>query len=185
MQQGFFRDAEAAGGAQDDPLKLGNLTVDDTFFLDGYDVFWRRVADQYEGAMKPKSCVFGEEADVRYSVHNLILSATKYWRVDSTFRVSDDSLYLGYPVDRPYRMRRAKIFECEVTFRNEDGSAARSIAGIRMHSQGGMVWFDPDADGEVYGIRMRDKEYPYYSEWPDFLLFSLHKQGQIRMAGYA
>jgi len=82
-------------------------------------------------------------------------------------------------------MRRSKIFECEVTFRNDDSSAARTIKDIRLHSQGGLVWFEPDENGDVYGIRMRDKEYPFYSERPDFLLFSMQKQGQARMAGYA
>jgi hypothetical protein len=99
--------------------------------------------------------------------------------------MSDDSLHIGLPVDQPFRMRRAKIFQCEVTFRNEDGSPARTIPDIRMHSQGGLVWFDPDENGDVYGIRIRDKEYPFYSERPDFLLFSLQKKGQARMVGYA
>ena len=185
MRQGFYKDNDRSRDAHLDPSKLDGLTMDDIFFVEGCDVFWVREADQYVANMRPKACAFGEGDLYRYSVHRWTLSATKLWLVDSSFLMSDDTLHVGLPVDQPFRMRRAKIFECEVTFRNDDGSVARTIRDIRLHSQGGLVWFDPDENGNVYGVRMRDKEYPFYSERPDFLLFSLQKQGQARMAGYA
>jgi hypothetical protein len=185
MRQGFYKDNDRARDAHLDPSKLDGLTRDDIFFVDGCDVFWVRDADQYVANMQPKACAFGEGDLYRYSVHRWTLSAAKLWLVDSSFLMSDDSLHVGMPVDQPFRLRRSKIFECEVTFRNEDGSTARKIDGIRMHSQGGLVWFNPDENGDVYGIRMRDKEYPFYSERPDFLLFSMQKKGQARMVGYA
>jgi hypothetical protein len=185
MKQGFFKDNAKALNAHIDPKKLSGLTEDDIFFIEGCDIFWRRDADQYVANMKPKDCQFGEGDLLRYSVHRWTLSETKLWLVDSSFLMSDDSLHVGMPVDQPFRLRRSKIFECEVTFSNEDRSTARSIKDIRMHSQGGLVWFDPDKNGDVYGIRMRDKEYPFYSEMPDFLLFSLQKKGQSSMVGYA
>lgn len=185
MKQGFFKDNDKVLNAHLDPSKLDGLTEDDIMFIENCDVFWRRDADQYVANMAPKACAFGEDELYRYSVHRWTLSETKFWLVDSSFLMSDDSLHVGMPVDEPFRMRRSKIFECEVTFRNEDRSTARSIKDIRMHSQGGLVWFDPDENGDVYGIRMRDKEYPFYSERPDFLLFSLQKQGETSMVGYA
>jgi hypothetical protein len=185
MKQGLYKDNDRSRDAHLDPSKLDGLTMDDVFFVKGCDVFWVREADQYVANMIPKACAFGEGDLYRYSVHRWTLSATKLWLVDSSFLMSDDSMHIGMPVDQPFRMRRSKVFECDVTFRNPDFSTARSFTGIRMHSQGGMVWFDPDENGDVYGIRMRDKEYPFYSERPDFLLFSMQKKGQARMAGYA
>ncbi|MEQ8736794.1 MAG: chromophore lyase CpcT/CpeT [Rhodospirillaceae bacterium] len=185
MKQGFFKDPGKALNAHLDPSKLADLTADDIFFIENCDIFWRREADQYVANMKPKACQFGEGDLLRYSVHRWTLSETKLWLVDSSFLVSNDSLHVGLPVDEPFRMRRSKIFECEVTFRTEDGREARSVKDIRLHSQGGLVWFDPDENGDVYGLRMRDKEYPFYSERPDFLLLSLQKKGQATMVGYA
>lgn len=185
MKQGFFKDNDRVLNAHLDPSKMEGLTEDDIFFIEGCDIYWRRDADQYVANMGPKECVFGEGELRRYSVHRWTLSETKLWLVDSSFLISDDSLHVGLPEDQPFRMRRSKIFHCEVTFRNEDRSVARTISDVRMHSQGGLVWFDPDENGDVYGIRMRDKEYPFYSERPDFLLFSLQKQGQASMVGYA
>jgi hypothetical protein len=185
MRQGFYKDNDRTRNAHLDPSKVEGLTMKDIFFVEGCDLFWVRVADQYVANMKPKACVFGAGELYRYAVHTWTLSASKLWLVDSSFLMSDDSLHVGMPVDQPFRMRRAKIFQCEVIFRNEDGSVARSIKDIRLHSQGGLVWFDPNGNGEVYGIRIRDKEYPFYRERPDFLLFSLLKQGQTRMVGYA
>ena len=185
MRQGFYKDNDRSLDAHVDPSKLDGLTMDDIFFVEGCDVFWVREADQYVANMKPKACAFGEGDLYRYSVHRWTLSATKLWLVDSSFLMSDDSLHIGMPVDQPFRMRRAKIYECEVAFRNDDGSIARRFTDIRLHSQGGLVWFDPDENGDIYGLRIRDKEYPFYSERPDFLLFSLQKQGQALMVGYA
>lgn len=185
MKQGFYKDNDKTRDAHLDPSKLDGLTEDDIFFIEGCDIYWRREADQYVANMGPKECVFGEGDLTRYSVHRWTLSENKLWLVDSSFLISDDSLHVGLPVDQPFRMRRSKIFHCEVTFRNEDRSVARTIKDVRMHSQGGLVWFDPDENGDVYGIRMRDKEYPFYSERPDFLLLSLQKQGQATMVGYA
>ena len=183
MRQGFFRDSKAIAGAHNDASKLANITTDDVFFIDGCDVFWRRHADQFEGAMNDKSCVFGEGDKRRYSVHNLTLSADKYWRVDTTFLVSDDSLHVGHPVDEPYQMRRAKRFVCGVIFRHEDGS--QQISDLSLHSQGGTVDVIRAHDGAEFTILLRDKEYPFYSDRPDFMYFSVRREGEERSVAYS
>lgn len=183
MQQGFFKQPEAARGAQFDADKLADLGRDDVFFLDECDVYWRRVAGQYEGSMRPKACVFGEGAERRYSVHNLILSETKYWRVDATRLVADDSLHVGFDESKPTKLRRAKPFVCEVNIRLEDGSGQRA-EGLRVHSQGGEQTVTREDNGEAYVLRLRDKEYPFYDTRPDFLFLSLRKQGEERSLAY-
>ena len=179
MQQGFFEDTTSVLGGHIDPDKLADVSPDDVTFLPQCDVYWQRVADQFEGRMKPKACVFGEGADRRYAVHNLTLSESKYWRVDTTFRVSDDSVFVGYPVDKPIKMNRVKPFRCEMFFYGDDGSqqVERDIA---IHSQGGIARATRAADGVEFEILMRDKEYPYYETRPDFIYFSIRKVGQRR-----
>ena len=183
MQQGFFKDPEIARGAQFEPLKLANLEDDDVTFLDDCDVFWHRVAGQYEGQMRPKACVFGDGAERRYSVHNLILSETKYWRNDLTRLVADDSLYVGFDESKPTKLRRARPFLCEVNMRLDDGSSQHE-EGLRLHSQGGEQTVTRRDNGEKYILRMRDKEYPFYDTRPDFLFLSIRKENERRSLAY-
>ena len=60
MRQGFFHEPERFLGAQHNPGVFDALRPADAFFLDECDVYWRRVAGQFEGGMRPKACVFGE-----------------------------------------------------------------------------------------------------------------------------
>ena len=183
MQQGFFNEPGAAQGAQFEPEKLAGLGSDDVFFLDECDVTWQRVAGQYEGRMQARACVFGEGDKRRYSIHNLIMSENKYWRVDATRLVSDDSLHVGHPEDRPTKMRRADLFVCEVNVRLEDGSSQR-FDNLRLHSQGGSQTLNRQDNGESYVLRLRDKEYPFYESRPDFLFLSIRKAGEQRSLAY-
>ena len=184
MQQGFFKNPGEARGAQFEPAKLAELRRDDVTFLDECDVFWRRVAGQYEGQMRPKTCVFGEGAERRYSVHNLILSETKYWRNDLTRLVSDDSLFVGFDETKPTKMRRAQPFSCEVNLRLDDGSGQHE-ENLRLHTQGGEHTIVRKDNGERLVLRMRDKEYPFYDTRPDFLFLSIRRENERRSLGYA
>ncbi len=184
MRQGFFKDTGAALGAQHEPEKLADLKPEDVFFLDECDVFWKRKADQFEGSMKPKACVFGEGDKRRYSVHTMVLSADKYWRVDSTRLVSDDSLHVGHAEDNPTELRRADPFVCSLTFRLDDGGSQRAD-DLKLHSQGGTASLVRADTGEEYVLRLRDKQYPFYDTRPDFLFLSLRKEADRRSLGYA
>lgn len=184
MRQGFFKEAAQFGGGANDPELFADLKSEQVFFLDECDVYWQRVGSQFHGKMKPEACVFGEGEKRRYSVHNLILSADQYWRVDSTFLVSDDSLHVGHPVDQPYRLRRAKSFICDVVFR-DDGGGAEEVKGVPLHSQGGTADVTRESDGAVFTLLMRDKEYPYYETRPDFIYFSVREKGQPRSIVYS
>ena len=184
MQQGFFREPGEVSDTLARTTGLRDLTPEDVVFLDECDVHWQRVAGQFEGSMRPKACVFGEGETRRYSVHDLVLSDDHYWRVDSTFLVSDDSLHVGRPIDRPFRMRRSKHYVCTVIFGNESG-ASQTIEGLPLHSQGGTIDVTRDSDGAEFTILMRDKEYPYYETRPDFIYFSIRKKGEARSIAYS
>ena len=177
MRQGFFHEPERFVGAQHKPGLFDHLEPSDTFFLDECDVYFKRVAGQFEGAMRPKACVFGEGALRRYAVHNLYLSSNKYWRVDSTFLVADDSLHIGMPADRPFELRRVKQFICNFTF-DPRGPEPQEIRDLRLHSQGGSFDITRKRDGARFTVLMRDKEYPYYSTRPDFIYFSIRRKGE-------
>lgn len=177
MQQGFFHEPQRFLGAQHKPGVFENLQPSDAFFIDECDVYWTRVAGQFQGGMRPKACVFGEGELRRYAVHDLYLSGTKYWRVDSTFLVSDDSLHVGMPVDRPFELRRVKQFLCNFTF-DARGPEPQEITGLKLHSQGGSFDVTRARDGAEFTVLMRDKEYPYYSTRPDFIYFSIRRKGE-------
>lgn len=183
MRQGFFEDPTAVQGAQHDPERLEGTAESSVLFMDECDVFWQREASQFVGKMREKACVFGDGDKRRYSVHNLILSSNKYWRVDSTRLISDDSLYVGYHESKPTELRRAKPFVCEMNLRLEGGAAQRA-EGLRVHSQGGEQSVVREDNGEVYILRLRDKEYPFYDTRPDFLFLSVRKEGERRSLAY-
>lgn len=179
MQQGFLKEPKKVLGAQNAVEKLMGLTAKDVVFLNECDVFWSRKADQFEGSMDVKTCVFGKGEDRRYSVHDLFLSKTKYWRVDETFRVKDDSLFIGHPLGEPVKMRRTKQFVCDVYFTNSDGTR-EELKGAKLHSQGGTVEVTRAEDGKEFTLLMRDKEYPFYATRPDFIYFSVREKGAQR-----
>lgn len=184
MQQGFFKAPKKVLGAQHDPDKLSDLRISDVFFINECDVYWRRVGDQFEGRMHDKACVFGEGEKRRYSVHNMILSEDKYWRVDATRLVSNDKLHVGHAEDNPSQLRRANTFVCEINFRLADGSSQKE-ENLRVHSQGGTQTVTHDETGDQYTIRLRDKQYPFYDTRPDFLFMAIRKSNERRSLAYA
>ena len=188
MKQGFFKGGDRFYGGKN----LDAITLADVSFLDTCDVFWKRRAGQYEGKMKPKKCVFGEGEKRRYSVHDLTLSETKYWRTDSTYLVSDDSFYKGNLPGQASEMRRANRFTCDVTFRPGDPNMSleefrantQEVKGLSIHSEGGEFEVVRESDGAKFTYLMREKEYPFYADRPEFIYFSVKKEGANRSSGF-
>ena len=184
MRQGFFRNADAALGAQFAPDRLAQVQSDDVFFMDECDVFWRREASQFKGEIPPKSCILGDGELRRYSVHQLILSADKYWRVDATRLLATDELHVGFAETNPTKMQRARIFRCDLTVRDEAGESY-GVTDMRVHDQGGFGSLTLGDGGDIYRVRLRNKEYPFYDTRPDFLFLAVLKEGQARSVAYA
>lgn len=188
MKQGFIKSGKKFHGAKN----LEKIKLRDVSFIDGCDVFWHRRANQYEGQMKPKACVFGEGDLRRYSVHDMTLSDDKYLRVDSTYLVSDDSFHKGNRADRPYEMRKANRFNCEVSFRPEDPNLSfeefraqtQEVKGLSIHSEGGTFTVKRESDGAEFTYLMREKEYPFYAERPEFIYFSIKQEGANRSSAF-
>lgn len=180
MRQGFLKDTKKVRGGK----SLNNITEDDLFFLDECDVFWKRDGGQFEAKMKPKACVFGEGEKRRYSVHNMSLSPNRYWRVDTTFLISDNTLHSGVPLDRPIEMKRAHRYDCEITFRDK-AHPVQKISDLSIHSEGGTAVVKRNSDGQEFEIMLRAKEYPFFNEQPDFLYFSIRKYGEDRAVAFS
>lgn len=197
MKQGFFKNAEMAKGAYFDRSKLSALKKADVFFMEDLDpdakcdVIWNRVAAQFVGKMADKACVFGEGDKRRYSVHDLTLSKDKYWRVDATYLVSDDSFHTGSPGGEPHQMRRATPFICSGRFFpnanstfDEGNGVVQTFKDVRTHSQGGSFQITRERDGQVFEVLLRTKEYPFYDQRPDFIYFSLRHAGAERSLAF-
>jgi len=189
MKQGFFKNAKKVLGGKN----LDRIKAKDIFFIDTCDVFWKRKAGQFEGKMKAKECVFGEGELRRYSVHDLTLSENEFWRTDSTYLVSDGSFYKGNLAGFPTKMRKADRFVCDVSFKpeNTDGMSftevrekTENVHGKSIHSEGGTFVATRSYDGQEFEYLMREKEYPFYSERPNFIYFSMRKKGDPYSIAY-
>ena len=162
---------------------IQNVSLTSLFGLDGCDVIFQRVGDQYHGSMVEKACQFGEGAKKRYSVHDMIVSEKQYWRVDRTFLTSDDSFYKGHPNNEPHKMRKANFYNCDVSFYEKayylPGEKDKKYEGLRVHDQGGTAYVENPVDGKTYFIQLRNKEYPFYVlEDADFFFLRLKEKGQ-------
>jgi hypothetical protein len=124
-------------------------------------VFWHAHADQYIGSMREKACVLGQGPQRRYSQHDLVLSATKYWRVDRTFNMATNALVVGNPSGVPHKLNRAKRFDCTVNlyssgYLNGPSPEDQTFRGQPIHSQGGTIKLTRTSDGKTYTLRLRD-----------------------------
>ncbi|MCP5471456.1 MAG: chromophore lyase CpcT/CpeT [Sinobacteraceae bacterium] len=180
MKLWFFKDPASVRGAHRDPSIVASITPADVTGLPGCDVLWVPQGDQYVGGMEPRACVFGEKGQRRYSQHDLVLSPTKYWRVDRIFLLESDKLHEGHSRGVPHKMMRTKMFSCDISFYADDYLAGphpddEVFSGKEIHSQGGTIAVTRKSDGMEYVFRLRDKEYPYYEKNPDFMFLSVRR----------
>jgi len=150
--------------------------------LDGCDVIFKRVGEQYHGSMADKACQFGEGALKRYSVHDMIISENQYWRVDRTFLVKNNQFHKGHPNDEPHKMRKASKYVCDVSFHEKayylPSDKDKHYKEVIIHNQGGIQWLDNPIKGKKYGVQLREKEYPFYEEGSDFFMLRFIEEGK-------
>jgi len=108
MKQGFLPQAQALRGAHLMPAKLDGLGQDDVVYIDGCDVFWRRLDDVYVAQMDDRACVVGSGEDERWVYYRLWLTPDRYLRVDTSFRTSDGTMHGGFDITRPYEHHRVE-----------------------------------------------------------------------------
>ncbi len=180
----FLRDSKKYIGSHRTPDLLQKLTEEDLFGLDGCNVIFQRIGEQYEGHMKEKACQFGEGDLKRYSVHDMIISKNQYWRVDRSFLVKNDAFHAGHPTDEPHKMRKATTYSCDVNFYEKSYAEPHendiAYKNLRVHSQGGFAWVTYPKNGKRYGVQLREKEYPFYDNGSDFFMLRFIEEGAKR-----
>lgn len=159
------------------------ISKEDLFDLEGCNLFFKRIGEQYHGSMRSAECQFGQGELKRYSVHDVIFSKNQYWRVDQSYLASNNQLHMGHPNNEPHRMRRAQNYICDVSFHEKayyiPSEKDKKYTGALIHNQGGTHWFKNTVDGKNYMIQLREKEYPFYSEGSDFLMLRFKGENEI------
>lgn len=189
MKLYFLKDAAKYVMASDThEAMLENVTMDALFDLDGCDVVFQRVGQQFHGSMIEKACQFGKGDELRYSVHDMIVSKDEYWRVDRTFLVKDDSFWKGHPNAEPHKMRKVTYYICDLSFHEKayymPGKKDKKFKGLRIHDQGGTSYQVNPIDGKTYFLQLRNKEYPFYPlENSNFLFLRFKEEGQPASIG--
>ncbi len=174
MQVYFLKNPKELRHAYLDIAKLEALSLDDMFGLDGCDVIFKREGDQFFGQMGSKTCQFGKEDKKRYSVHNIHLSASKYWRTDQTYLVATDQIYSGHKNSEPHKMRKANFYNCDISFTEkgyyDPSGNDKKYSDLNVHTQGGSVTVHNPIQDKMYTLQLREKEYPYYATGSDFFM---------------
>lgn len=85
-------------------------------------------------------------------------------------------------------MRKANRFTCDVTFRpdvmtlsfDEFRAQTQEVNNLSIHSEGDSFNVTRESDGTSFTYLMREKEYPFYAERPEFIYFSVKEDGANR-----
>ena len=178
----FLKDAKSYS-VHGDMSIFNDLTMEDLFTIETCAVYFKKSGDQFLGSMKEKECQFGEGDKLRYSVHDIVLGPEKYWRIDQTYLVKDDSFYKGHPTQIPHKMRRVTYYSCDISFYKTAYYAPSDedikFTDVMIHNQGGKMVFDNTMDGKKYAVQLREKEYPFYEvDGSDFFMMRFIEDGQ-------
>lgn len=123
---------------------LARLTPGDLRRTDGCDYHFRRRADHFHGAQRPRACLFEWEGEQVYTENFIQLSASSLWFIDDKFIVDSDARITGVPSGEPFWLERAREFHCYVDIPGVGGG--RDIPferhdDIVLHDRGDTHWF--------------------------------------------
>lgn len=151
----FFKDRKKWLGAHDNQAVLKDITTKDTSALAGCEVFIRRDVDAFQGGMKSKTCVFGEEGKKSYSDYQVRLEKSNYWFRDRIMDFATDQPREQVADFSWHVLERARTFACMVDFPKTPGKPMMyTDKYIVMHDQGGTYFFDhPDGRKMVLTLR--------------------------------
>lgn len=150
----FFRDGKTYLGAHDDPALLDSLDVDGVMALEGCDVFIRRDTDWFAGAMKTKTCLFGDGDNRRYSDYQLRVSKQQYWFRDRILSAVTDEPLEEVADFSWHQLERARQFACMIDVPKEPGGRPNFTQHyITIHDQGGRFAFT-HPDGRAMNLQM-------------------------------
>ena len=127
-----------------DPSLLADRTPENTMILPGCDVFWKREAGQFHGAMKEDECRWDwpDRGEVITDYH-MMLSGNALWLRDRTFD-SNSVQITGNPDGVYHKLTRARDFTCYADMPGVSGG--RDIPytrfdNLKITDQGGQTRF--------------------------------------------
>lgn len=131
------------------PDLLSDRTPENTLILPGCDVFWRREAGQFHGAMKDGTCTWDwpGKGEVVTDYH-MMLSHTALWIRDQTWDTNGNQI-TGNPDGVYHKLNRARNFTCYADMPGVSGG--RDIPytrfdNLQITDQGGQARFVSDED---------------------------------------
>jgi hypothetical protein len=148
------------------------------------DLVFKRVGDQFEGAIAGTGCTDGVDHVAGYRVDERVLSSRKYWRRSAVRHRQSGARLAGIDSDRYLKMRRADFYRCRVNFPVKEYGVPDpgdvQIDDLLVHDQGGRLQVRNPLNDKRYLVQLREKEYPYSSRDTDFFLFRLREVGERR-----
>jgi hypothetical protein len=160
-----------------DNSKIKDISHNDLYNDKVCEFYWEAVADQYMSSMINDMCFSNKKNKSKFFNHKIIISKEKLWMYKYPFANKKLNSI-------PFKLRRVKYFFCEVYIQTNKGNI-RIFENKKISSQGGEIWFEDPNSLKKYGLRIRDKEYPYYEIRPDFLFFSIREPNKKLSLGYS
>lgn len=192
MRLGMLRNEKNFLGAGQDVSKFADLKKEDIYFMEDLipgtkcDVFWKRKAGQFEGAMLDKACKFPATKRVSrdtYNLHELYLSENQYWRFDAGFFVDDNTRMIGVPRDKPYKMSRADRFACK-GYDSLPGNPPLTAGAANMkpvvfsiHTQGGWATVPVPSGNGMLRVSLDTRRHPLLNGQAEVLVLSSELPG--------
>ncbi len=151
-----------------DPSLLNDRTPDNTMILPGCDVFWKREAGQFHGAMKQDECRWDwpDRGKVTTDYH-MMLSDNALWLRDRTFD-SEGIQITGNPDGVYHKLTQARDFTCYADMPGVSGG--RDIPytrfdNLKITDQGGQARFISKEDpSRTIEINLRNVDWQMNNE---------------------
>jgi hypothetical protein len=164
----FAADSEKYRNAHLNPQALADLTPDKAVSIKGCDVFWRREAGQFHGAMEEAACRWrSEEFGAVVSDYQLYLSGDALWMRDLT--LDPQGKQMAGNVDRSFnKLQRARAFTCYADMPGVSGGrdiAFTRFSDLKISDRGGLVTFRSKEDPpRTIAISLRNVDWQMNNE---------------------
>lgn len=150
------------------PEVLSELTPHNVVSIKGCDVFWRREAGQFHGAMEEAACQWrSDEFGPVVSDYQLYLSQDELWIRDLT--LTPKGKQVGGNVEGVFhKLRRARMFTCYADMPGVSGGRDvpfSRFADLKISDQGGLVSFESNEDPpRTIAISLRNVDWQMNNE---------------------
>ncbi|MEQ8735220.1 MAG: chromophore lyase CpcT/CpeT [Rhodospirillaceae bacterium] len=151
-----------------EPDLLQDRTPENTMILPGCDVFWRREAGQFHGAMKEGECRWDWPGKgMAITDYHMMLAENALWLRDGTY-LEDGTQITGNPDKVYHKLNRARNFTCYADMPGVSGGADipfTRYGDLKITDQGGMARFTSNEDTpRTIEINLRNVDWPMNNE---------------------